>query len=125
MTRPAGFVVGTVVPPRVAYLLEQFSDIGRMRTRARSEDEELYTTLNALRWSALQWAESVNGSQPRKSTKVRLNWYTPEQVANQTGLTSHAIRLAIREGRLPAEKTDGRWRITPADYRNFMTAHSR
>ncbi|MDO9439888.1 MAG: helix-turn-helix domain-containing protein [Beijerinckiaceae bacterium] len=114
---------GAIVPPRIAYLLTLHTGIDDYRKRARGDDHDLDTALNAIRFAAMQYAASANGTHTRKRAEGALNWYTPSQVANQTGVTAHAVRLAIREGRLPAEKVDGHWRVSPADYKNFRAAH--
>lgn len=121
--RPPGFVSGVVVSPKIAYLLETRADLTKLRTSARGEDSELDAVLNAIRWAAMQWAASVNGSEPRKPAEGRVNWYTPAQIATQIHIGEHAVRLAIREGRLQANKSNGRWLITPADYRAFLAQY--
>ncbi|TFB92777.1 helix-turn-helix domain-containing protein [Cryobacterium sp. HLT2-28] len=123
--RPPGYVSGVIIPPRIAYILETNIRLTTFRSQSRGNDQELDAALNAIRWAAMQWAASVNGSQHGEATEAptRLrNWYTPAQIATKTGITEHAVRLAIREGRLPAEKVDRMWTVSPADYSNFITA---
>lgn len=122
--RPAAFVSGIIIPARIAYLIEKNTRLDEYRRRSRGGDPELDTALHGIHWAAMTWAVTANGSVPRKRSEAAVEWYTPEQIATQTRLTGHAIRLAIREGRLPAEKVDGRWRVTPADYRNFRASHT-
>lgn len=114
--RPASYVNGVLITPEVAYLLDANLDLTAARTRARGADTKLYDALHAIRWTALKWAASVNGSVQRKPTEQPVNWYTPRTIAGQMGITEHGVRLAIRQGRLRAQKHDGRWRIAPVDY---------
>lgn len=116
--RPPGYVSGVIIPPRIAYVLETRASLSTLRTSTRGDDSELDSVLNAIRWLAMEWSVRANGSAPRKPTEGAVNWYSPAQVATRTGLTEHAVRLAIREGRIPATKHDGRWHISPADYLN-------
>jgi hypothetical protein len=125
--RPSLYVQGVIVSPRVAAVLESMADFQAARTKYRGTDDEVYDTLHALRYAALQWAAYANESRPAPGAKAEpalKRWYTPEQIAGQLHVTPAAIRLAIREGRLPAEKNDGRWRITPADYSTYRSTRA-
>ena len=127
MTRPDLFVSGVVVSPRVAAVLESMADFQSARSKYRGTDDEVYDTLHALRYASMKWAAFVNESAPAPSAKAEpalARWYTPGQIATQLGITNAAVRLAIREGRLVATKTDGRWRVTPADYSTFRSTRA-
>lgn len=124
-SRPTGYINGVIVPPRVAYQLERsLTELSRLRTNARGSDDEMYQTLHALHWTAVQWAASANGSTQRKAPEGTVNWYTPTTIAGQLRVTPHAVRLAIREGRLRAVKDEyGHWQVAPADYYTFRQRH--
>lgn len=125
-SKPPGFVQGVIISPKIAYIIETRADLTALRTSIRGEDSELDTALNALRWAAMQWAASVNGRQSRKATEAEpdlKHWYTPGELAGRTNVSEHAIRLAIREDRLPATKRDGRWQIAPADFAIYIAHH--
>ena len=126
MSRPPGYVSGVIISPKIAYLIETRAALTTLRTTACGEDGELDTVLNAIRWAAMQYATSVNGSEPRKSTEAtpRLKeWLTPQEVANHLRITSHAVRLAIRQKKLPARKENGRYMIAAADFAAYTTAN--
>lgn len=123
--RPSGYVNGVIVPPRIAYILETSVGLTAFRGKTRGDDSELDAALNAIRWAAMQWAASLSGSTPRKAAEAKPHWYTPAQIAGQTGITPHAVRLAIREGRLPATKEERTWKVSAADYANFRASHPR
>lgn len=122
-SRPAAYINGVLISPEIAYMLDLTVDLSAARTRARGNNPKLYDALHAIRWTALKWAESVNGSTLRNRPEQPVNWYTPRTIAGQMGITEHGVRLAIRQGRLHAHKHDGRWRITPADYATFRKHH--
>ena len=122
---PSRFVQGVVVSPRIAYLLEKSVDLKPLRLRSRGEDTDLADTLHALHWAALAYDASLNGSNDTSTTEAKRpsnQALTPGAVASRLGITAHAVRLAIREQRLPATQVDGRWQISNADYQNFKAA---
>lgn len=119
---PSRFVQGVVVSPRIAYLLEKSVDFKPLRVKSRGADTDLTDTLHALHWAALAYDSSFHGSNDTSPTEVRrpsMQALTPGAVASRLGITPHAVRLAIREQRLPATQVDGRWQISPADFENF------
>jgi len=124
-TLPGSYVQGIIITPRQAYVLEQAARLTELRSKIRGNDSELDQVLHDIRLMAMAWAASVNGRTTRKATEATVNWYSPAQVAAQTGVTEHAVRLAIREGRLSATKTEGRWQVTPADYAAYRATHRR
>jgi excisionase family DNA binding protein len=121
--RPAALFSGVQMSIRVAWLLESRTSLSEIRRRERGQDPELDDFLNAVRVAAFTY-DKTGGSTPRKAKEAKARWYTPQQIATQMGVTPHAIRLAIREGRLPATKHGRTWRITPAEYKNYRHTHS-
>lgn len=109
------FVQGTLVTDRLAYLLVRTPQFNQMRATVRGGDRDVDDLLITISKRGRAWRDYVDVSTLRKSAEVPVKWFTPAEVANQTGVTGHAVRLAIREGRLPATKIDGRWQISPAD----------
>jgi excisionase family DNA binding protein len=47
-------------------------------------------------------------------------FYTPEDVANMLELTVDTIRRYIREGKLPAIRLEGTYRIQREDFERFI-----
>ncbi len=66
--------------------------------------------LVALTVAAAQWRASVTGSEVAAQPEVgpQSAWVSSTQAADLLGITSRAVRLAIEDERLPAERVDGR-----------------
>lgn len=47
-------------------------------------------------------------------------WYTMNDVAMMTGLTTRTLRNYLRQGLLKGEKVDGVWRFTEEEYEVFL-----
>lgn len=137
MGRPdaAAYLVGVqgaaaVVPGRVAAWLERHGHLNELRARARGGDPEIDAALVALRIAALTWRASATGTEdaPEPEVGPRSEWLSTTTAAGHLGITDRAVRLAISQGRLPAEQVDGRWRISREDtehYRAARAAHQR
>ncbi|MGN7149179.1 hypothetical protein ACTHQ6_09335 [Arthrobacter sp. SAFR-179] len=88
-------------------------------------DPEADNVLVALRLAALPWRETATGSPQAAEPEVTgssRQWKTTTQAGIRLGITGRAVRLAIKEGRLPATNVDGRWRITNEDIAHFSAA---
>lgn len=103
-----------IVPARAARRLVQVFRLDRYHFEHRGEDPEVDAVIVALQVAGLRWAASVGVAEPRKAREVAplSEWLNATEVAALVGVTAWAVRLAIREGRLSADKRDGRWQIS-------------
>jgi hypothetical protein len=117
--QPNRFLHGdiTIVPARIASLLVRHSNLQELRTRARGVDPEFAAVLIALQHSAMTWRASATGTPeaPEREAEQRSKWVGTAQAATILGITSRGVRLAIQEGRLPAQTVNGRWQISRED----------
>lgn len=113
-----------IVPARVARRLVQVFLLDRYHVEHRGEDPELDAVIVALRVAGLKWATSVGVSEPRKPAQAMSlsSWLSSTEIAGQLGIGPPAVRLACREGRLPAELVDGRWRVSREDFEHWRAA---
>ncbi len=127
---PSSYVHGTcgpvaVVPGRVASWLLRHADLARLRVEHRGMDGEVDSVLVAITVAAHSWRTSVVGSDVRKEPEGEPQsglWLTSAQAADLLGLTDRAVRLAIYEERLQAERVGGRWVIHREDLEHFRAA---
>lgn len=115
-----------IVPARVAAWLATRTNLRNVRISARGTDPEVYAVLHDLHRAALAWRTSAAGSvdapvpeEPRPS-----EWGSTTQAAGLLGITDRAVRLAVREGRLPAQQVAGRWRVTREDVEHYRAARA-
>jgi hypothetical protein len=117
------YVAGVViVSPKAAAALEALAEMTKARTSYRGDDQEIYDTFLAIREAALDWRAFVARKQNATDTKGQQSLektFTPKQAADQLRITPAGIRLAIREGRLKAKRTDTGWSIHPADLDHY------
>jgi excisionase family DNA binding protein len=111
------------IPPRIAALIESRTNIRRLRVGLRGIDPEATAVLESLRECASSWrgfpgTETVMDS-PRKPA-TRSTWLTTGQAAAVTGISRQAIGKAIRTGRLPATRVDGRYRVSRQDLEQWL-----
>ncbi len=125
---PETFVHGdgrvALVPWRVASVLVRQAGLEQYHRAHRGDDPEVDAVIVALKVAGLNWLASVGVSEPRKPAQaMRLSsWLSSTEVADQLGIGSPAVRLACREGRLPAQLVDGRWRISREDFEHWRAA---
>lgn len=114
-----------ILPARVAAWLERHAGLNDLRVRARGNDPEVDSVLQAMHRASLHWRTAATGSNraPEPEAPTELNqWFSTTQAADRLGITDRAVRLAIAEHRLPATNLNGRWRITPEDIAHFKAA---
>lgn len=127
---PGGYRFGAnsdavvLVPARIAAWLTANTGLSKVRVTARGTDPELYAVLHDLYVAALEWRASVTGSTspPEPEATALSKWMTTTEVAGQLNITDRAVRLAIAEGRLKAEQTEGRWRIARENFEHYRQA---
>ncbi|MBT2501421.1 helix-turn-helix domain-containing protein [Curtobacterium sp. ISL-83] len=115
-----------VIPGRVARLIERvFPDIKDLRIAARGSDYSTYQALDALHRAALAWRTTATGKaqEPERESARRSLWMSSTQAAAYLHIGERAIRVACAQQRIPAEKVDGRWRISVIDLENYKAAH--
>jgi excisionase family DNA binding protein len=130
---PAAFVHGdgavVVVPARAAAWLERFADLRALRIRHRGADPEVDAVLVALGVAAAAWREQHTGTangttvadvaEPAPSSSV-----TTAEAGQLLGIGPRAVRRAIAEGRLRAERHGDVWRIRREDVEHFRAARA-
>lgn len=110
-----------VVPARVAAWLLKYAHLDELRSQVRGADPEVDNALVALAVSGKYWLASATGS-PRAPTAEVVApsmLMSTSQAADSLGITARAVRLAIGEERLPAERVDGRWLITRDEVEHY------
>lgn len=134
--RPAGAYLHGLHGPvclvsgRVADWLLTRTELDRLRKEHRGADPEVDAQLLALTHVALAYRTSDSTSAvgssvaPEPEAVPQSSWVGTAQAADLLGITDRAIRLAIDEHRLPAEKVDGRWRITREDVEHYAAARA-
>jgi hypothetical protein len=120
---------GVFVTPKVARQLVGDPAFRDLRTRARTSYPELYQACVDI----FDLATSANGSESRKSTEGAADssqagttsgeTWTPAHAATHLRITEHAVRLAIRNGFITADKHDGRWHLDPESVRRYGNRH--
>ncbi len=124
--RPAESYVhgnGTVVivPSRVASWLLHHARLRELRIRTRGVDSEIDAVLVALTLAGLHWQQqaSAGGNNPTPKPETEADLLGTEKAGALLGISSRAVRTAILEGRLEAERIDGRWRISQQALQQF------
>ncbi len=126
--RPAGAYLHAgpcvIVPPAVAAWLLSATDLARLRVAHRGEDPQRDAVLLALTHCANLWrtsttsaATSVCGSAlaTEAETVAPSEYMNTSRAADELGITTRGVRLALEQGRIPATRVDGRWKLHPAD----------
>lgn len=129
MIRPPEYLVlsnGVFVTARVAAYLLRYAELERYRISHRGEDPEVDSTLVALTVAALEWRSSATGTKDaaRPELDTSLEWLGTRAAATQLGVTDSAIRKAIRERRLKAEKIGSVYRINREQLAHFKQNRS-
>jgi len=132
--RPAGAYLHigpcVVIPPAVAAWLLSATDLPRLRVALRGEDPQRDAVLLALTHCANLWRTSTTSAAPSAGGSALvveaeaappLEYMNTSRAADELGITTRGVRLALEQGRIPATRVDGRWRIDPAD----VAAHHR
>jgi excisionase family DNA binding protein len=113
-----------IVPARVATWLERYAGLNDLRIRARGNDPEVDSVLQALHRAALHWRTTVTGSDqaPAPEEPAQSKWMGTTEAAEALGITDRAVRLAITQNRLNATNLNGRYRVAPEDIEHFRAA---
>ncbi|WP_461164945.1 helix-turn-helix domain-containing protein [Arthrobacter sp. R4-81] len=113
-----------IVPARVATWLERYAGLNDLRVRARGNDPEVDSVLQALHRAALHWRTTVTGTNqaPAPEEPAQSKWMGTTEAAAALGITDRAVRLAITQKRLAATTLNGRYRLLPEDIEHFKAA---
>jgi excisionase family DNA binding protein len=108
--------------------LDSMLRLDKVGRQVRKQSEQLFQVILAIRLAGIKYAESsssgtVSAPQPEPVSQLK-NQPNSDTVSSTTaatilGITSRAVTKAITENRLPARKSDGRYRIT----RQALTAY--
>lgn len=128
---PAAYVHGdgrvVVVPARVAAWLERHAGLRALRTAHRGADPEVDGVLVALGVAAATWRQQTLGSVrgidlAANAEPVASSPLTTAEAGQLLGIGSRAIRKAIAEGRLQAERHGDTWRISREEVEHYRAA---
>lgn len=129
--QPSAYVHGdgavVVVPARVAAWLERYADLRTLRTAHRGADPVVDGVLVALGVAAATWrqqaAGSVRGTDLAPSAEpVTCSQLTTAEAGLLLGIGPRAVRKAIAERRLQAERHGDSWRIEREVVEHFRAA---
>lgn len=130
---PSAFVHGdgavVVVPARVAAWLERHADLRALRTAHRGADPEVDAALVALGVAAAAWREkragSANGTDLAASAEpTRSSSLTTAEAGQLLGIGARAVRRAIADKRLQAERHGDTWRIDREVVEHYRAARA-
>ncbi len=126
--RPAGaYLHGgpcVIVPPAVAAWLLSATDLARLRVAHRGEDPQRDAVLLALTHCANLWRTSTTSAitsvcgsalATEAEAVAPSEYMNTSRAADELGITTRGVRLALEQGRIPATRVDGRWQLHPAD----------
>jgi excisionase family DNA binding protein len=108
-----------IVPGRVAAILERFARLDAFRKEIRGRDSELDAVLIDFHAAAVAWRSTEVGTTEAPKPELPRVWASTSEAATVLRIGDRAIRKAIAEGRLPADRVDGRWRIAREDLAHF------
>ncbi|MEO2132751.1 helix-turn-helix domain-containing protein [Microbacterium sp.] len=118
---PSGAILLTRSEAQVLY---QGAQLGELRNRERraGRDTPLYRVLHAISVCVFT-DDAAPGIEPRHelASEESREWWTVQQLARATGLSTRKIRLDAQENRLPATKHSGTWLITTEEASTYIT----
>lgn len=115
-----------VLDARVCAWLEAHAGLSSLRVRA-AMDPAIAAQLAEIRVAAMAWRSFATGTagDARPEPVARSDrWLSSGQAADLAGVSSSAIRKAVREGRLRAAEVGGRYRISREDLEHFKAARA-
>lgn len=110
-----------VVSGRAAAWLLRYAGLNEYHLDHRGEDAEIDETLVALKVAALTWRNTATGTAdaPKPELGAQSEWLSTKQVADALAMTDRAIRKAIRENRLKANRVGRAYRINREQLAHF------
>lgn len=109
------------VSARVAAVLMRCAGLETYHYSNRGIDPEVDQTLIALKVVALHWRGSATGTKnaPTPELDAQSEWLSTEQAGSALAMTGSAIRKAIRENRLQANRVGRAYRIDREQLAHF------
>lgn len=121
---PSGAILLTRSEAQVLY---QGAQLGELRNRERrtGRDTPLYQVLHAISVCVFT-DDAAPGTEPRHETaSEEREWWTVQQLARATGLSTRKVRLDAQQGRVPADKHSGTWLIDKQNATTYIAAFKR
>lgn len=111
-----------IVPVNVAAWLNDECRLDLKRTQVRGIDPEVDATLMAITQAAKAWRLTDPGSIPGPLSEPVGQLVGTGKAADILGISDRAVRAAIANHKLPAQRVDGRWQIARHDIENYRDA---
>lgn len=110
-----------LISARAAAWLIRYAELERYHEAHRGQDAEIDQSLIALKVAALSWRSAATGTSnaPRPELATQLEWLSTKQAADALAMTDRAIRKAIRENRLKANRVGRAYRINREQLAHF------
>jgi excisionase family DNA binding protein len=116
---------GVLVPIRIAAMLNAY--LKPLRIKMRGHDSELDQVLLDFARIAMTFDSSERGTIDAPTPEPRRDlseWVTTSIAADIIGITERAVRRAIAERRISAQKLSGGWCLTRQDVEQFRAART-
>lgn len=109
------------VSARVAAFLMRYAGLNTYHLDNRGVDPEVDQTLIALKVIALSWRETATGTKnaARPELDPQSEWLSTQQAGAVLRMTDSAIRKAIRDNRLQANRVGRSYRINREQLAHF------
>jgi hypothetical protein len=126
-----------IVPGRLALLLERHLRLDRVRLDVRGADAELDALLSSWHAVSLLYAERAVPASGQRGSSVdptpeagrrsdpMKDLLSAQDVADAVDVSSSAVRLAARQGRLAGQKVDGEWSFHRHDVAAWVATRQR
>jgi len=113
---------GVFVPCSVAAWLNDRYRLDLVRAQVRGTDPDVDAVLMAITQAAKAWRLTDYGSIPGPLSEPARQLVSTGKAADILGISGRAVRAAIINRKLPAQRVDGRWQIERHDIDNYRTA---
>ncbi|TCK63611.1 excisionase family DNA-binding protein [Curtobacterium sp. PhB136] len=116
-----------IVSGRVAAWMLRYAGLEAYHLEHRGEDAEIDQTLIAMKVAALSWRSAATGTQSAALPELpaQSEWLSTKQAADALAMTDRAIRKAIRENRLKANRVGRAYRINREQLAHFKARKER
>ncbi|MDQ1217983.1 helix-turn-helix domain-containing protein [Microbacterium arborescens] len=115
---------GVFVPARVARIISALGSFERVHASFPA-DAEIAEVLRALRQAGEMWRRAEVGTRVDETPAPTPAWFTTRTAAALIGCKPRAVRRAIAENRLAAEKVAGVWNISAEAVAHFRRSRRR
>lgn len=106
-------------------MLWSAADLNRTRIKFRVGNQKIYDLLCDIYRTALTTVAD-DGNEPRhEAASEEREWWTVQQLARATGLSTRKVRLDAQQGRVPADKHSGTWLIDKQNATTYIAAFKR